>query len=699
MNRTMRMLAIAVSVGLGAGVARAQDAVPVSEPAEARRPATAPVTGVPVRDVVLYSSGVGYFEHFGSVQGNESTELRFKTAQINDILKSLVLQDLDGGHVTTITYPSQDPISKQLKSFQVDIAGNPSLAELLNQLRGAKLRVEWAAEKLEGTILGVESKPRAVGETSIQVWVLNIISGATLRAVPLEEVRRLEFTDPQLQQELEKALEALAQARDQDKKPVSIQFVGDGERRVRIGYVVETPVWKTSYRLLLADGDNAPRLQGWAIVENQTDNDWNDVQLSLVSGRPISFVQDLYQPLYVPRPVVEPELYASLRPERYEAGVGGDEMLNLLQKQVLDRRREAAPASTNAPRASLMEAAERLSSNQDSDFASSVASIASVAQVGELFQYTVGNVSLPRQKSAMIPIITDEVEVERLSIYNARVMPRHPLNGARLKNTTEKHLLQGPITVFDGGGYAGDAQINNVPPGQERLVSFGVDLQTLVDATDVKSNSAVVTGKIVKGVLELSFSDEFRQVYSVENKSPKDKTLIIEHPRDARGGWELRDTADPVETTDALYRFKLPVAAGKTESFPVQLRKVRAQTLALLPADVGQILVYARSGAIPQEVRDVLLRAIEMKNAMTDLTRRINERAQRMEAISTGQNRIRENMRTIDRNSDYYNRLLTKLNEEETQLENLQHETEALKKQRDVKQAELEAFLSGANVG
>src|SRR5215211_4948102 len=129
--------------------------------APATQPADQPA--VPVRQVVLFSSGVGYFEHFGTVQGDGSTELRFKSAQINDILKSLVLQDLDKGRVTAITYPSQDPVAKTLRSFQVDITGNPSLHELLNQLRGAKVTVSQAAEKTTGTILGVEQKKKQIG--------------------------------------------------------------------------------------------------------------------------------------------------------------------------------------------------------------------------------------------------------------------------------------------------------------------------------------------------------------------------------------------------------------------------------------------------------------------------------------------------------------------------------------------------------
>src|SRR5438477_905241 len=174
---------------------------------------------------------------------------------------------------------------------------------------------------ISGTILGLEKRPKATEKGQIEIWQLNLISGATVRSIPLEDVTRLDLEDPTLQEELTKALTALAESRGQDKKPVTINFQGEGERLVRVGYVVETPVWKTSYRLLFGQQNAKPMLQGWAIVENQTDNDWNDVELSLVSGRPISFIQELYQPLYIPRPVVQPELFASLRPQTYEAGL------------------------------------------------------------------------------------------------------------------------------------------------------------------------------------------------------------------------------------------------------------------------------------------------------------------------------------------------------------------------------------------
>ncbi|HEX8915776.1 MAG TPA: hypothetical protein VF796_25705 [Humisphaera sp.] len=715
---------------------------------------------LPVKQVVLYSSGVGYFEHFGSVNGNGTTELRFKTAQINDILKSLVLQDMDKGKVGVITYPSQDPVAKTLRSFQIDITANPTLADLLNQLRGARVSVQAGAEKVSGTVLGVERKPRPVGEAAgakvIDVAFLNLITEAgAIRSVSLEEVRGLEIADPRLREELTRALAALAAARDTDKKPVTISFQGQGERRLRVGYVVETPVWKTSYRLVVgadagpagADADAKPAagapvnpvggaagkpaahkgaLQGWAIVENQTDNDWADVQLSLVSGRPISFIQDLYQPLYVPRPVVQAELYASLRPQTYDAGMDmqkkaegwaykdradkarADEAGEADARRLYAKRSAAAgvPAKPGAfgggggggANGVALEGLDAAPIAAPMDVTSSVSSVASAAKLGELFQYTVGNVTLPRQTSAMIPVVTDPVEVEKVSIYNLAVLPKNPLLGARVKNTTGKHLLQGPVTVLDGGKYAGDARIDDVPPGQERLISYGVDQQVIVQAKNDLSTSTLRGGKIVNGVLHLTYKDVQAQTYTADNKGDADKTLVIEHAR-LGGEWKLVEPAKADETTDALYRFKGSVGAGKATKLTVKQELVRMEFFEVLPLDLGTAVVYSNAGELPKEVRDALAKAAQLKQAVVDTDRLVNDRQQKVSVISQEQNRIRENLKTVAQNSEYYGRLLKKLNDQETQIEGLQKEITDLQAQREKQQKALADYVSGLSVG
>ncbi|HWE02147.1 MAG TPA: hypothetical protein VG326_07015 [Tepidisphaeraceae bacterium] len=730
---TACLAAAIVVVGLPAIPALAQ----IHPPAVATKPAP-DQQAVPIKEVVLYSSGVGYFEHFGSVKGDGFTELHFKTAQINDILKSLLLEDLDGGKVSSVVYGSQEPLAHTLKSFEVDLSAAPPLSDLLSQLRGASVTATLPQGQVTGTILSVEKKRKPVGEKNIQTTVLNLLlAGGSIKPVELDQVSEVRLDDAKLQQELVKALGAVAAARDQDSKPVAIRFTGNGERRVRIGYVVEVPVWKASYRLVLGedvknekvekngdkpagDDDAAVKkggaLQGWAIVENQTDGDWENVQLSLVSGRPISFIEDLYQPIYVSRPVVEPELYASLRPRNYAQG------MNLRDEQsgdALERQekagsdRDAAPLAAAAPRPggfgapaapmlrkfSAKGEAEQL--KRAIDPTRSVSAAASGAGVGEFFQYTVGDVSLPRQKSAMIPIVADTVKATRLSIYNAAVLPDHPLLGARLVNTTGKLLPQGPITVLDGGAYAGDATVGDLPSGQNRLLSYGIDQNVLVHDNDATSTASLVTGKIAKGVLELTHKRIFVQKYVAQNRGKTARTLLIEHPK--RTGWKtgakLVAPEHALETTDTLFRFEEDLPAQTSKTLLVQEELVYSQGISILPMDAADTLTYLRASEIPDEVKKSLQSAAKLKSALSDTQRQLQERQTSINDITQEQNRIRENMKAVSASGDYYQRLLKELDAQETQIQKLKADVKDLKSEEDQQRKELEDFVQNLNIG
>jgi hypothetical protein len=412
---------------------------------------------------------------------------------------------------------------------------------------------------------------------------------------------------------------------------------------------------------------------------------------------------------------VQPELYASLRPQTYDAGMGKDRDA-LADGQLGNRdeqRKAAAERSRNAPAATPPPSpaggmggggfggyagakAEEAEYKRADNFTASVSSIASAAKVGELFQYTVGNVSLPRQRSAMIPIVTDDVEIERLSIYNPAVLAKNPLYGARVKNTTGKHLLQGPITVIEGASYAGDARVDNVPPGQERLISYGIDLQVLVDGTKNQQTDAIQTGKIVKGVLHISRKIVHTHNYAAESKADKDKTLVVEHA--IRHGWKLVEPDKYSEKTDSLYRFKAPLPAGKSTALKVVEELVTGEQISILASDVGALDFYSKTDRIPKPVRDVITSAIGRKHAMTDTQRQIQQRQQEIATISNEQTRIRENIKTVDRNSDYAGRLLKKLNDQETKIEQLQSEIAELTEKFNKQRKDLEDYLQNMNV-
>jgi hypothetical protein len=314
MRRTILVVGLGGILALSAAWHWAAKLTPAQSPAKSGPPAKPSTQSLPVTQVILFNSGVGYFHREGEVQGSTPVELAFPSGDINDLLKSLVLQDIGGGKITSITYDSQDPIEKTLQSFAVDLTYNPTYGQILNQARGEKieLTLQGAAGTLTGTIAGMETRQssvgpasrRSTGETPVPPSYLgqdflNLLTADGLRSVPLDQVERVRFLNPALDEEIHRALAVLASAHDTQKKKVRLELSGEAKRTLRVGYVVDNPIWKTSYRLII-DKDGKALVQGWALVENVSDEDWNNVRMVLVSGRPISYQMDLYAPLMFP---------------------------------------------------------------------------------------------------------------------------------------------------------------------------------------------------------------------------------------------------------------------------------------------------------------------------------------------------------------------------------------------------------------
>jgi len=668
-------------------------------------PAPAGEATVPLTKVTSYSSGVAYFEHNGTVTDDAEVLLKFKTEQINDILKSLVVMDFDGGDVAGVSYASREPLTRALKSFGVDLSGEPTLGQLLRQLRGAEVTVS-APAKIRGKILGVQTKTTHLVDSNALVRrdVLNLLTAEGIKSIDLETVAAIALADERLAGELNKALALLVDSRDTTRKPVQIRFTGKGKRRVRIGYIAEAPIWKTSYRLVLGgQKEGEALLQGWAIVENTSDFDWEKVSLTLVSGRPISFVQDLYTPLYVPRPVVRPELYASLRPRVYEEGLKRDREMPELAARGLRRAakkakgvgayRLAAPgAPAPAPRAGR-------SGGVTADamtLAHGVRAAAAGAAVGELFSYRIKTpVSLRRRTSAMLPIINQPVKARKVSIYNASVQAAHPLNGLWLVNDTHLSLLGGPVTVFDGGTYAGDARIGNLSPDEKRLLSYALDLKVTVDSS-ARSSQRITSARIVRGVLTVTRRREYSREYVIKNKAEEKRTLVVEHPRDSRR--KLVEPAEPAEQTASLYRFEVEVPASKTSRFRVLEEQTVSQTVAILPSSVGSLQYYARSGEIPRKVREALSEAIRRKQALAEAERRQRELQMRIDRLRREQSQVRANLTAVARGSQAYQRFEAKLLDLEDRIEQLQKASEAQRDKVEGLRKDLEDYLGKLKV-
>jgi hypothetical protein len=659
---------------------------------------------IPLKKVVMFSSGVAFYERTGEVEGDKTVDLRFNTRDINDLLKSMVLQDDGGGRISTVSYGSKDPITRTLRTFSIDLTSNPTLADLLSQIRGERIEID-APTAIAGTILGVEKRQKKIGEhDTVDVAFLNLLTDDGLRSVSLENIGRIKLANAALDAELRQALVVLATGKSTDKKAVTLSFTGQGKRPVRVGYIQESPIWKTSYRLVLSE--EKPLLQGWAIVENTTEEDWNDVNLTLISGRPISFVMDLYQPLYINRPEVQPELYASLRPRTY------DQDLNKANAEFekLKELSDAAPATAAAaPAADAFglarqrgafagrDGAEAAKKAADGEFKraqmdKSFESVAQASDVGEMFQYRIATpVSLGRQKSAMLPIVNDSVEGEKVSIYNVAVHAKHPLNGLRLKNTTDLHLMQGPITVFDDGAYAGDAQIQALPAGSERLISYAMDLDTEVAPTSTGEPEQLVSVKLIRGTLHVGRKYGRKQTYVVKNSDKKAKKVLIEYPVDSN--WKLIEPAEATEKTRDLYRFAVNAEPGQPANLTVREERTDTQYIAVNNLDDNTIQFYIKAPIVSEKVKTALADVIKRKAALALLTARRAELERQVTVIFDEQNRIRQNMGQLPKDSDLFRRYVTKFNEQEDAVEQLRTQIKAALDEETASRQALNKFL------
>ena len=671
-------------------------------------------SALPVRAVTLFSSGVSFTLREGEVTGSATVPLTFRTTQVNDILKSLVLMD-EKGKVQPAIYAAKDPVTRTLQSFAVDVTQPLERNALLGRLRGQIVTVTTTKE-VTGKVVSTESKAVLGSDGKpVSVEFLNLLTDKGLTTVRLDLVENILFANPTVAKEFDEALSLLATGSDDKRRSVQLRFEGDGKRRVRVGYITEAPLWKISYRLLLSGAGigsgiaatTKPYLQGWALVENTSDEDWSGVQLTLVSGRPVSFIQDLYQPLYLARPVVGADQSVSPLPQLAEGAVESKAEANVARR-ALDNARMRGQAGgfgggmmggggfggPGGPSA-LLDAPANAPVMLGLE---SVAAQASGEKQGELFSYRISSpVSLPRQQAAMIPVVAQEIEGEKISLYNAATDPRFPLHGVRLKNNTTLHLKGGPVTLFDEGGYAGDARMLDIPPGDNRILTYAVDLGLVGERLDKDGTTVETSIAIKRGVLTIARRLTTEVLYTFRNKSDKPRTVLVEHPFDA--AFKLVAPAKFDERTSNLYRFPVAVAAGKTETLTVKTERPLAETMGLVDADITFLEVTSqRKEGVSEKLKAALREVLTRRRKVQELNGQAAERENQIKQIDTDQDRIRRNMGALDRNSDLYKRYVKQLDEQETQIQELRKQAENLRMQAGTAERELRAFVDGLEI-
>jgi hypothetical protein len=644
-----------------------------------------------IKRVVLYKHGVGHFEREGSVAGNAVVPLQFKQREVSDVLKSLTVLDLDGGLVSTVSYDSTTPVEQLLAEIAISIPDENSLTSLLPQLKGARVSIKptAATPPILGTLLGIDTV--ADGDTGkVRKFRVSILTeAADIRSFDLFDVE-LQLLDDGLKRDLEFYLKTKLAAKKKDARTFTLVASGTGERRLRISYVLEAPVWKATYRLLLAVEGDAPMIQGWAVVDNTSDEDWEGVALTLVAGLPVSFVHDLYTPRHVRRPVVDVRESTGVLPPMAEAG---------FDHYSADLMEQPLAVAAAAPMARMMMAGPGLAKAKRGG-PSSVELQTRTRQVGDLFEYVIEKpVTVRRNQSALVPILLQPFAGRSVLLYQKQARPENPMRCVEFENTTGLTLEGGPVTVLDAHSYVGEAMLDTIKPTETRLIGYAVELAVRV-TDSIETLTRPVNRVIIQGgALQASSSIAQQTTYTFASKSAKSQTVYVDHPRPG-GDWLLREPAVAHEITENFWRFKLTVAANQTTRLVVRSEQPQTTSYDLFRVNDALLQAWISDRWLDPATTKVLIAAFAVRRRLAGLEMLSQELVAERAKLHEEQARIRDNLKSLNElpaEKDLRQRYIRTLTQQEDRLEAMT--LEAAKAHADITAArqELEAKLVAIN--
>jgi hypothetical protein len=625
---------------------------------------------LPVKRVVLYKNGIGYFEHSARVRGNQELGIDFTTGQLNDVLKSLTVVDLGDGKISDIRYNSIAPLDERLRALRLPFGEQITRAEFLSALRGSRVEVAGKGESATGRLLSVEQEDRTNDSgATYHVTDFSIVTDSgEMKNFELGPGISVRLADHELNDEVGRYLNLVGSSRARDLRRMTVSATGNGDRDIFVSYISEVPVWKSTYRIILPEKPNEkPLLQGWAIVDNTIGEDWKDVQLSLIAGAPQSFIQDISQPLYARRPEIALPESAMLTPQTHEgtmkqegpppppppppgSAIGGavgkleqfgygararanDLAVSSEQVQV----NAAAPMSTPAKSRSF-DRLEQFAQLQN-------AQVAQAQELGDYFEYNIKQaITIGKNQSALVPILQSRIEADKVTLWTANAN-QPALRALWVKNASGLTLDSGTFNIIDTGTFAGEGLIETIHPNERRLLSYAADTAVRVTSQAESKDLPVSRVQILKGVMFLSREHRDKVKYIIRNSDTASRQVVIEHP--VRAGWKLVESNKPEETSASHYRFRVSIDPDKTNELTVEEVHQDVSRSMLTDITEHQVEVLATENVMTPELQAAFRRVLEQKNQISKLQSDAQTRQKELGAINNDQARIRENMKAL----------------------------------------------------
>ncbi len=720
---------------------------------------TSSASELPITRVSLYKNGVGFFEHSGRVLGDQAVTIDFTSAQLNDVLQSLTAIDLNGGRISGAGYNSTTPLDQQLKTLPLALTADPSDVDFYSAIRGARVQVSGAGISIAGRLLSIDLRTPAKkgddADTTDHRFITVISDSGTVKTLELTSAISVTLLDTALHTDVTRYLELLASTRNQGLRHLTLLDRGTGSRDLRVSYISEVPVWKSTYRILFTDATQSTSptvtLQGWSVVDNTTGSDWTNVHLDLIAGAPQSFIQPLSIPYYSRRPEIGLPSDAQLAPQTHDSGELANDP-NQLQSQLSalagpsvgpnggqiyvdgftgGRLPSAAPKPTTAAKAPARISAgvamgngrgvgsgngaltgkslDALSNDPDT-LASEYQSLAQASLVpqtrtaafDDFFEYTLTDpITIRKNESALVPILQTKLPVERVTLWSAAQPVA--LRALWITNSSNLTLDRGSFSIVENGSFGGEGLLDAIHPGEKRLLSYAADQAVRVDNKQGPQQHHLRSVVISRGIMVEHYRDVVDRDYSIRNAAPEARTVIIEHTRTANATWNLHsDTAldgkeiKPDETLPNAYRFRVVVTGGATVHLKVAEAHAYVRNIQIGGINDQQIKILigdmGKSAGDDPALLKQLQPVLDAQRAIADIEAKRNSAAQHLNQLSDEERRQRDNITALkDADKLAQKRFVDELGRIEDQILDLQKQQQALDTQLEAARADLNA--------
>jgi len=673
-----------------------------------------------IKKVIIHRSGISYFILEGLIIGTGAFELEFKIDEMDDVLKSLfVLDTSEKGYISSISYDAALETSQLLKSIMLNIPDRGSLSSLITQIKGADVKLTVAGGKtIVGTIIGIEEIEKMnKNEKTVEKLLILLQENDEISKFNFSDFKSFDILNEDIKKDLKFFLDTVISGKKKDAKKIKINCESGGddevERIVFVYYIRESPIWKTSYRLIMSKEqaqDEKCLLSGWSLIENTTNQDWEDVELSLVAGMPVSFKYEFYRPIFIQRPVIRPPRVLSVKPTEIEEGLEmedyGEYELDALEAAPRDMRKKAKMGRRGMPQPAPAAAAgfggRMMNMLSDDALLDKVKSQTQVQtkDLGELFEYNISNpVTIKRKQSALVPILTEVIKARRVLLYNKNEYDKNPNACLEITNNTNLTLERGPVTIIYDDNLAGEAIVPFLNKEDTRLLNYAVEQAVLITHEAKTESLSVHKITIGSGYSYEYYYTNMMTTYKIKNKTSEEKELYLDHPK--THGYKFTEKPIDPEETPNYWRFKITLKPKDAITFKLKEQREDYSSNYLRNWSRDDIFkrvgFYVKQKFINEKLENQLK---EIAESIQDLNQKKSKQSKLVEErnqMSDEQSRLRENISVLGEDTQSITlkeRYVKKLNDQETRFEKISVETKKLTQEIDSLNKKIETKMN-----